>query len=351
MSLNLFKIQIPEHKLHPNFKNVLNDPDLVKVLEKWSKGFVDRDNKIAKQFQETFNSTFWEIYLYACLDKLNFRFDFEHHAPDFCISKNGHEYVVEAVSTSNPKNFTPEHEKLKYLEKQNRKYFFQSDQEEMHEEVLSLATERISNSLRSKYSYYLENYQHLSHVKNKPFVLAIGAFEQPLFYTQKSGAISRVLYGLKSAKYGVNDQPELNYGDTTLKHNGAEIDIGLFNDDRYEYLSAVIFNPIATIGKVRAFQTKKLKYLTYDTVRYNDFGPETIKEYGIPHRKYHESLLDGMYVLINPFAKYPINPDLFDDIDVTVCFNAEDVRIKHRFLYARNVWNVGFDNSQEDTLQ
>lgn len=30
-------------------------------------GFEDRDGKFVKEFQTTFNSSFWELYLFACL--------------------------------------------------------------------------------------------------------------------------------------------------------------------------------------------------------------------------------------------------------------------------------------------
>lgn len=351
MGLNLFELQIPEEELHPNFKVISKDPELVRVIERWAKGFVDRDNKFIKEFQKTFNSSFWEIYIYACLDKLNFKFNFSHASPDFVISKNGQEYLVEAVSTQNPEGFAPEHEKSVLFQQASQKHWFRSDHEKMHAEIISLATERIRKSFTSKYKDYLKKYQHLPHVKNKPFILAIGAFEQPNFYTQKSGAISRVLYGIKDAKYGTTGEPLITFGETTLKHNEAEINIGLFNDTKYEYVSAVLFNPIATSGKARAHQSKRLKETSFETVRYNLYGPDTIHEYSIPHKKYHESLLDGMYLLLNPNAKYPIDPELFNDSDISIWYDAEKQKVKHRFLFIRSVLSTTtFVDVQEELI-
>jgi len=349
VDLNLFELQIPEDELHPNFKAISKDPELVKVIERWAKGFVDRDNKFVKEFQKTFNSSFWEIYIYACLDKLNFKFDFSHASPDFVISKNGQEYIVEAVSTQNPEGFVPEHEKMSLLQQTLQKHRFRSNHEQIHAEIISLATERIRKSFKSKYRHYLKKYQHLPHVKNKPIILAIGAFEQPYFYTQKSAAISRVLYGIKDAKYDSFGEPLITLGETTLKHNEAEIDIGMFNDTKYEHVSAVLFNPIATSGKARAQQSKKLKGTFFETVRYNHYGPDTIHEYLIPHKKYNESLLDGMYLLLNPNARYPIDPDLFNDSDISIWYDAEKQKVKHRFLFVRSVLNITtFGESQEE---
>lgn len=351
MGLNLFELQIPEDELHPNFKAISKDPELVKVVERWAKGFVDRDNKFVKEFQKTFNSSFWEIYIYACLDKLNFKFDFSHTSPDFVISKNGQEYLVEAASTRNAEGFAPEHEKFDQFQQTSQKYWFRSDHEKLHAEVISMATERIRKSFTSKYKEYLKKYQHLSHVKNKPFILAIGAFEQPYFYTQKSGAISRVLYGIEDAKYGDNGEPLITFGKTTLKHNEAEINIGLFNNKEYEYVSAVLFSPIATSGKARAHQSKKLKDTSFETVRYNLYGPDTIQE-SISHKKYHESLLDGMCLLLNPNAKYPIDPELFNDNDISIWYDAEKQKVKHKFLFTRSVFRTTtFGDAPEELFE
>ncbi|ANB96729.1 hypothetical protein [Vibrio parahaemolyticus] len=61
--MNLFEFQVPEDKLHPNFKNILipQRENERRLLSQWANGFVDRDKKLVKEFQTTFNSTFWEI--------------------------------------------------------------------------------------------------------------------------------------------------------------------------------------------------------------------------------------------------------------------------------------------------
>jgi hypothetical protein len=39
------------------------------VLTDWARGFIDRDGKFVKEFQTTFNSCFWELYVYAVLKR------------------------------------------------------------------------------------------------------------------------------------------------------------------------------------------------------------------------------------------------------------------------------------------
>jgi hypothetical protein len=77
MSLDLFKPVVSEDKLHPNFRRTL-DPGAAgvrAVLNGWADGFVDRDNKFVREFQTTYNSSFWELYLFAVLKRLSISLD------------------------------------------------------------------------------------------------------------------------------------------------------------------------------------------------------------------------------------------------------------------------------------
>lgn len=73
--IDLFTLQVSEDKLHYNFKEILNEPQpyVGELLQSWTNGFFDRDNKFVKEFQTTFNSSFWELYLFS----LNFEFNWE----------------------------------------------------------------------------------------------------------------------------------------------------------------------------------------------------------------------------------------------------------------------------------
>lgn len=101
MSLNLFnKIEgLPEDKLHPKFlqlrDNVLLEGER-KILEDWTQGFIDRDNKIVMEFQATFHSSFWEFYLHKVLIEAGCKIDFSQERPDFMV-ESPHEINLEAV--------------------------------------------------------------------------------------------------------------------------------------------------------------------------------------------------------------------------------------------------------------
>lgn len=333
--VDLFNLHVSEDRLHKNFKNLLADKDLMGVLERWAIGFQDRDNKFVKEFQTTFNSSFWELYLYACFRNLGFNIDISYHAPDFVLTtRNTKEtLLVEAVTTRHPSNGSPEDDFMKKLEQVS---MAEDDLEAVHSGIVHLATERIASSIKDKYEKYLRQYSKLEHVKTKPFLLAVGSFEQPLFYNQGIGAIERVVYGLTKAEYQ-NGYPFMEYSDHIIKESsGASIPIGIFNDERYENLSGIIFSPVATAGKVRALSLDKNPNTFFETYSYNDYQQQGLKK-KTPHNKYRESLLDGMSIYMNPFAKCKINIDDFDNHDICIRKDRDSVRIKHGFLYSRSV--------------
>ncbi|MEL7661941.1 hypothetical protein [Acetobacterium wieringae] len=330
--MDLFKRVVSYGDLHHNFKMIEKDKSIVTVINEWAEGFEDRDNKFVKEFQTTFNSSFWELYLHALLKSLEFKVDFSYNRPDFCSCKNEQSIIIEAVITNNPANGSPEYDRQKALEE-----FYKlepSQIEGAYNEVKNLAAERILNSITQKHKLYCNNYQKLDHVQNKPFVIAIGAFEQPLFYYQAAGGIMKALFGLESAKY-VNGEGVFEYKDKLLKKsNGAEIPIGLFSDDRMKEISAVIFCPIATIGKIRALAEKKKKNCFVTTQRYNDYGEKSDIEL-LKLSEHQESLQDGVQIYMNPFAENKIDKELFYHDDFLINYSKDDVSMKHGFLYAR----------------
>ncbi len=83
MALDLFGNidEISEEELHPKYK-LLRDKYFYeeerKIILDWTDDFIDRDNKIVKEFQTTFYSSFWEFYLYKVFREMNFEIDFTY---------------------------------------------------------------------------------------------------------------------------------------------------------------------------------------------------------------------------------------------------------------------------------
>src|SRR5215471_13863797 len=96
--MDLFTPIVPAEKLHPNFANVIsmqNQHNLA-VLQRWADDFVDRDAKFVHEFQTTFNSSFWELYLFALLKEIGCSVDFTFSAPDF-VATSPTPFIVEAT--------------------------------------------------------------------------------------------------------------------------------------------------------------------------------------------------------------------------------------------------------------
>lgn len=335
--MELFKAIVDESKQHPNFKSI-SDAQLFQgehaVIRKWAEGFIDRDNKFVYEFQSTFNSSFWELYLHAAFRELGFLHDYSHAAPDYVLRQEGCvEIVAEAVIASHAEGFRPEWERP--LQSDALKGFDK-------EQVVALATIRLSNAICAKHTKYIESYQHLAHVEGKPFVVCVAPFEQPFFFSQNDNAVRRVLYGFDGPIYKEDEQTgeRTVLGEsrikTALKHNGSPVNQGLFTKPGFDHISAVIFSNTATWTKVRAMAPAGDYPLYLAMARYNDHGPNHILEEGL-RPNVSESLLDGLHVMINPFAKNPLPKSLFDRPEIAIhTFDPQtedyEVDVKHRFL-------------------
>jgi hypothetical protein len=101
MSLDLFTPVVARERFHPAFgKLVVDATDYdKKLLAAWADGFVDRDKKFVKEFQTSFDSSFWELYLHAAFKELGMACDFSAPQPDFCI-RSPQDFLVEATVAS-----------------------------------------------------------------------------------------------------------------------------------------------------------------------------------------------------------------------------------------------------------
>src|SRR5690606_35481802 len=231
--------------------------------------------------------------------------DYTKNTPDFIITtrKNKKELIVEAVTTRNAEIDSPEHDAEMKLDQYIKA---EENHTEVHKLVVQVATERILASVSDKYKKYLSSYSKLDYVLHKPFILAVGAYEQPLFLKQGIGAILKVCYGLDKAEYR-GARPYFEYTTDIIKRStGSSIDVGIFNNDKYKFLSGILFSPVASIGKVRALSLNKIKNSYFETYTYNDYDTKgSINR--TKSNKYKESLLDGMVFLANPHAVNPVD--------------------------------------------
>ena len=257
---------VPEDRLHPNFRALTTPGHFEEewgTLQRWAEGFVDRDHKFVKEFQTTFNSSFWELYLHAAFRELGFEADFAYSRPDFVLSRNEERaFSAEAVIASHGDGYCPEW-------KRSLDDFDELDREE----IVHIGTIRLANAIWSKHKKYIESYSTLDHVDNLPFVICVAPFEQPLFFAQNDNALRRVLYGFDQPLWipGQGDE-RIPVGESSLpeviKDNGQAIPLGFFTSPLMAEVSGVIFSNTATVTKVRALTENSPVQSIITAVRY-----------------------------------------------------------------------------------
>ncbi|MEL0439175.1 hypothetical protein [Phycobacter sp. K97] len=291
MPIDLFSALVSEEKLHPNFKKLLEDDsdDVRAVIQSWSAGFEDRDGKFAQEFQTTFNSSFWELYLFAVLKSLHLEVEGNHHAPDFVVKDVP--VAIEATIASHAADGVPEWEKtvgavtdLDVLRSQTN------------------AVVRASNAFHSKSRKYLDRYQRLEHVKGKSFVIAIANFGTEDFFMLGDVAMQWLLYDVAAR------------GDVK-KTNGASVPLGLFNDAEFSHISAVAYSSTATWGKARALGEGD-DASVFQAIRIKD--NTTSIRVAAKKSEYHESLTDGLRLFLNPYADHPLDVSCISDPGIRI---------------------------------
>lgn len=301
--MDLFADRVPDHRLHPVFK-MLRDPKYLperRVLEQWAEGFVDRDGKFVNEFQTTFESSMWELYLHAYLKEIGAAVDFAHHAPDFVVD-SPFKFCIEAAIAAPPVGGPPA---IGY-----DATAIPEDFAEFNE----AAAIRIANTLSAKIAKHRSSYAKLGHAADQPFVVAIASFDRPYAHFAASRPIMAALYGVRYDEAaaealgpGATEIPKFPVSSAT-KSNGSDVPLGFFCDERASDVSAVVYSCLATWGKIRALADNPDALSFYQTLHPSSDG--IIPEFRCAiKRDYHEHLLDGLHVFHNPFAKHPLDVD------------------------------------------
>ncbi|SMN17294.1 Glycosaminoglycan attachment site [uncultured Candidatus Thioglobus sp.] len=347
MRVNLFDPIMDEEKLHPYFKEVQVKAGYEKthdIINEWADGLLDRKGEATKfinEFQSTFNSSYWELYLNKSFKLLGFDIDYTKASPDFnLVNQAGKRISVEAV-TSNP-SLSPE---------------LTLDTSSINEDkFLDESTLKLSGKIRDKHQLYLGDgkkkhpYSSLEHVKGNPFIIAFAPFDRQLSQSQNNTAINRVLYGLEPPTSYYEPQTAIK---SILNKNGIDIDLGIFTNDSYKETSAVIFSTTGTFGKavalagsasfVTATRLRKMglveflakekkgkigKYVnkisdTYDIYSERVYSGNDICGYDVhicdasDHKETH---LDGLQIYHNPYAIHPLSVTDFNADEVIQYF-------------------------------
>jgi len=328
--MDLFTPIASPGQLHPNFRRI-SVPERIgerEVVAEWAEGFPDRDNKFVHEFQTTFNSSFWEIYLYGLFKSYSFEFDWTHASPDFWLRTPRGEVIVEAVTANAASGATPEWEKLAFMtENVREKKFWPLNRE---------AIIRLSNALLGKLKKYDKSYRTLAHVPGKPFVLAVAPFEQPDFQYQYDRPMRALLYDdyvdedayFRDPERFLDGPPSVRLG-TIEKDNGSSFDLGIFENDGWSEVSAVMFSCVATWGKTVAMSTRARHGLVATSWGTTASGKSVsrYRKIGIPS----ETISDGLHIFHNPYARNPIDLRIFRRAGVVQHYPSETGWIREEY--------------------
>lgn len=296
------------HPTYTNLKEHFAFQAAKKVLQEISYHYKDIDGNFIEQFQSLngFDARIWELYLFCLFREQLFSFDRMKEAPDFIVEKFSVKIAIEAVIVSRK---TPIKEKLDYR-----------TQAEINKQLLNYTPLLFSGALfdKTKKEYWKKN-----HVKGLPFVIAIADFHDSFSMTWSYPALLEYLYGhtysYQFDGHGnvVTQSQKIN---SYIKANGKAIESGFFLNKENENISAVLFSSCATLSKfnrmgVQAGLGNKKSKLVRD-VLYHDHDPNAV----VPKKLVYavsevsnETWSEGAILFHNPYAKIPLNPNLFED--------------------------------------
>lgn len=314
--LDLFQdLKIDEQKLHQKYKTIKDNLFLTgehEVLKDWVNGFEDRDNKIVQEFQTTFHSSFWEFYLYAVFKELNFKIDFSKNRPDFII-KSPYKLYIEAV-VSNIKQTGEKEDKRTFediLSMLNPPHLQDDFYKKLDESIV-----RHSNAISSKSKKYLLEYSKLDFIDNEvPYIIALSGYDQINYGNQYIYPMMALLYG---AYFNIDTEAYKKEEFIIKPNSEAKIDIGLFNTNKFEHISAIIFSATITLGKLTSLSLSQNKSLLKTNfvinVRHDTDKPNW--QLQLINENDCEDLTDGLFIFHNPFAKNKLDENIFKNTGI-----------------------------------
>ncbi len=305
--------------LHPKFNDLNNNfgyRGAKEIISGWSQDFHDKDNKAKTEFQTTFHSTFWELYLHAVFKELGFVTSTRHNRPDFIIKKPS-ELYVEAVVSEVRKDGIPE--TLRTIEDIERNLHPIATREEFSE-IIDEAITRHSNSFFSKLKKYrgfenkgkmIKGYIECDWVDlDKPYIVAICSYDQISYGREFIYSMFALLYG---QYFDPINKKYVNKSSIKKPRTDAEIKLGLFNEASYEDVSAVIFSSTLTLGKLASlYKSENFSFDAILNVRYF-FEEPNFRLHEVTSEN-PEMLLDGLCVFHNPNARNPLDMQLFSQL-------------------------------------
>jgi hypothetical protein len=349
---DLFIPKVKEFKLNPYFDFISKSPihsAARNVINEILPHFFDVDGNFVEQFQtQGFDSRLWELYLFCYFNEEGLLIDRSHFAPDFLLCNNDMNVSLEAVIVAN--------------KKPNKIWTKQPKLEEIFKKQ-ELMPARWGSSLYSKLTHTDKSGKHYweySHTQQKPFVLAIADFHEPLSMTWSQNSLITYLYGYKY-DHSYNEKSELIINpikvEKHIKGEGrSKIPSGFFFQDNSENVSAVLHSSCATIskfsriGKQCGLDENDILMCRTGSV-YNpdpNASKPNVFQYLVTEEN-SETWSEGVTVFHNPKAKYPLPSDFFPN--AAQCYLQDEFIITNSYnpiVYSSVTLNLVKENKLEN---
>lgn len=342
--IDLFEPRLPDKQLHESFRLIRQHPayaTVIPIIQSWSAGLIDRRgerDKFIKEFQSTFNSSMWEMYINRMLIDLGFVTDFSKSAPDFCVTTQaGYRFNIEAV-------ISDRHAKLAAINALPAQDF------------KNRSALKLIGKLKDKVDLFRgaagkkKPYASLEHVRDLPFVVAIAPFDSEHSLMQNNELINLVLFGIGAPSLDADDFGKQSKIEEVFKPSGAAVKMGIFTNDSFKEISAVIFSTLGTFGKAvvqsgigRIVRSCRYRSIRKDGIKVGDptwllgehyyalgnmdFLKTSRWDFGLQiegsdvricaSALHRESHFDGLHVYYNPYAEHPLDPKAIWPAEVT----------------------------------
>lgn len=315
--LDLFTPLVPDDKLHPSFKMVMEHRGYApaqEIMREIFKSFVDPDGNFVEQFQSTgFDSRIWELYLYAYLINAGFLIDRSYPQPDFIARKSERTVCIEAV-TANPTQVV-----------KIASCIGSSDDMQEELDIISKIENEIPIKLGSAlFSKLQKKYWECEHIRGKSLIFAIEDFHAPNSLKFSGSSLVDYLYRYRCNWEFDDDGTLIIKPESTESHkNGRkEIPSGFFYLPSAENISAVLFGNSGTIAKfnrmgfLKGYQTKGIK-MVRNGLCY-DHNPNStmpiLFSYEVGDTQFNEDWGEGLSMFHNSCALNPVSQELFPGI-------------------------------------
>ncbi len=277
------------------------------IIKEVAYAFVDLDGNFIQQFQsDGFNTRLWELYLRAFFHEEGFLLLDDHSTPDYHLRK-WEDVFIEATTVNPSPSFDISHEP--------------ATQAEIRALMKDYMPIKFGSALYSKLK---KKYWELPHVAGKALVFAIHDFHMAGSMTWSHSALMPYLYASHGAvlfddKGNLMQIPEKI---ETHKFGNKEIPSGFFFQPDTENISAVLFSNSATISKfnriglLAGFGNENIKLIRKGYCYDHDPNAtdSQIFTHEIEQGKHLEPWGEGISILHNPNALYPLDPNLFPSV-------------------------------------